>query len=394
MKKFILGLAVFGTGFVLGTSGTFQGIAEEVKDGIEVLESSAIQLVEDKEDAKTVENEAETAEVAEDTQKSYWVGTMIGPVPEVILAHVSEGMIPEGKGVCVMDVVPDSPAEKGGLKKFDVVVKVNGNAVNGEEFVKLIKNSDGKKIACEVLRGGKVQTIDVTPAERPEAQAFQVPRGQRIPFGFGQQLPPMGDVMPGMPKMEGIEGMLDMEDAFPEDFPIPQDVRDMLKKQRENMRQGFQLQPMVPQMGENMNSQTKIEMTPEGTVTTRTMTSSENGDTLTVSVRKKNDEPGKVLVEWNDEAYEATEDNLEEIPETIRPRVKKFLESNSVKIQLNGLNPLIQIPGADENVTEADTEEETEVEADAEDTDAQGEGKAEAEEKEIKIQKKDVIDLK
>ncbi len=377
MKKFILGLAVFGTGFVLGTSGTFQGIAEEVKDGIEVLESSAIQLVEDKADAKTVENEAETAEVAEDTQKSYWVGAMIGPVPEVILAHVSEGMIPEGKGVCMMDVVPDSPAEKGGLKKFDVVVKVNGNAVNGEEFVESVKNSDGEKIACEVLRGGKVQTINVTPEERPEAQAVQAPRRMRFPFGQGRAM------MPEMPEMEGMEGMLDMEEAFPEDFPIPQDVRDMLKKQRENMRQGFQFQPMVPQGGGNMNSQTRIELTPEGMVTTRTMTSTENGDTLTVSVRKKDNEPGKVLVEWNDEAYEATEDNLEEVPEAIRPRVKKFLETNAVKIQ-HGLNPLIQIPGADEDVTEADTEEEAEANAE----------EGEAEEKEIKIQKKDVIDLK
>ncbi len=363
MKKIILGIAVLGAGFVLGTSGTFQGIADEVRNGIEVLESSAIQLVEDKADDK------ESSENTENTQKSYWVGAIIGPVPEPILVHVPEGTIPEGKGVCVMDIVPNSPAEKGGLKKFDVVVMVNGTAVDGKEFVKAVKNSDGKKIACEVLRGGKVQTIEATPEERPEANAFQMPRERHFPFGQGR---------PMMPEMDGL---FDMEEVFPEDFPIPQDMRDMLKKQRENMRQGFRFQPMVPQMDGKMNSQMKIETTPEGTVTTRTMTSSENGDTLTVSVRKKNDEPGKVLVEWNDEAYEATEGNLENIPEAIRPRVKKFLESNSMKIQLNGLNPLIQIPSADEDVTEANTETEIESEADAE-------------EKEIKIQKKDVIDLK
>jgi len=376
MKKTLILSAVFCLGTALGASGVLQSVAEEVKNGMEVLESSAIQLVDDAKDSKEVKD-SEDAKVNEKTEQkseeeqaeapaenSYWVGAVIGPIPEPILAHIAEGTIPEGKGICVMEVVPDSPAEKAGLKNFDVILKVNGEAVNGEEFVEKVRASEGKKLTCEVLRAAKTQNIDLTPAERPvEPQmAKRGPRRMRAPEGFQMEIP--FDELPEM----------DFDD---EDFPFPEQMREMLKRQREMMKRGgfgFRMAPGQKMGGQNQQ-QMNIEVTPNGTSMTRTRTAIENGEKLTVSVKKVGEEPAKVLVEWKDEDYETTEDKLEVIPEEIRGKVKNFLESGNVTIQMEG------------PVTKA-------LEAPADENKKAGDAEGQKDEKEIQIKKEKVIDLK
>lgn len=376
MKKTLVLSAMFCLGAAFGASGLLQSIAEETKNGLEVLESSAIQLVDGKkeaEEAKEGKAEEKAEQKAEDAQeadapaeKTFWVGAMIGPIPEPIFAHIAEGTLPEGKGVCVMQVVPESPAEKAGLKTYDVILKVNGEAVNGEEFVEKVKASKGEKLTCEVLRAAKIQKIEVTPAERPaQAKAFQRrgPRGMRVPEGFRMEIP--FDQMPEIPEM-------DFDD---ENLPIPEQMREMLKQQREMMKKGGFGFRMMP--GGQNQQQMKMEITPNGTAMTRTMTTIENGEKLTVSVKKIGDEPAKILVEWKDEDYETTEDKLDVIPEDIRGKVKDFLESGNatIRIEGDGITKALEAP-ADEDGEDAEKAE------------------GEKNEKEIQIKKDKVIDLK
>lgn len=369
MKKILVLSAMFCLGAALGASGVLKSVAEEAKNGLEVLESSAIQLVDGVKEADKAKAEDKTekdAEEAAPVEKTFWVGAMIGPIPEPILAHIAEGTIPEGKGICVMEIVPESPAEKAGLKAYDVILKVNGEAVNGDDFVEKVRASKGEKLTCEVLRAAKTQNIDLTPAERPaQAKGFprRGPRGMRVPEGFKMEIP-FGE-MPEMPEMPEM----DFDD---ENLPIPEQMREMLKQQREMMKKGGFGFRMVP--GAQGQQQMKMEITPEGTAMTRTGTFIENGEKLTISVKKIGDEPAKILVEWKDEDYETTEDKLDVIPEEIRGKVKDFLESGSgVTINGDSITKALEAPADDEKAEDAEGEKN---------------------EKEIQIKKEKVIDLK
>lgn len=381
MKKFLVLSAMFCLGAAFGASGLLQSVADEAKGGLEVLESSAIQLVDGKKEATEEKAEGKAEEKAEQkaedakeadapAEKTFWVGAMIGPIPEPILAQLAEGTIPEGKGACVMRVVPESPAEKAGLKAYDIILKVNGEAVDGEGFVEKVRASKGEKLTVEILRAAKTQKIEVTPAERPvQAKPFHR-RGQmrmRVPEGFKMEIP-FGE-MPEMPEMPEM----DFDD---ENLPIPEQMREMLKQQREMMKKGGFGFRMVPG-GQNQQQQMKMEITPEGTAMTRTMTTIENGEKLTISVKKIGDEPAKILVEWKDDSYETTEDDLDVIPEDIRGKVKDFLNSGNatIRIEGDGITKALEAP-ADEDGEKAE--------------DAEGEKNV----KEFQIKKEKVIDLK
>ena len=65
-------------------------------------------------------------------------------------------------------VQPDSPADHAGLKRGDVILSVNGQAVHsGDELVAIVSDTDiGKKLRIEYLREGKRATADVEVADR------------------------------------------------------------------------------------------------------------------------------------------------------------------------------------------------------------------------------------
>jgi S1-C subfamily serine protease len=69
-----------------------------------------------------------------------------------------------GKGVAVTAVIGDSPAEKAGLKKDDVITHVDGVVVgNLKTFVDTIKEAKGgDAITLKVLRDGKEMEINAT----------------------------------------------------------------------------------------------------------------------------------------------------------------------------------------------------------------------------------------
>ncbi len=67
--------------------------------------------------------------------------------------------VPSGKGVLVMSVVKDSPAEKAGIKAGDVITKVNDKSVaDAGELIEALP-SDGGKVAVTVVRKGATRTI-------------------------------------------------------------------------------------------------------------------------------------------------------------------------------------------------------------------------------------------
>ena len=70
-------------------------------------------------------------------------------------------------GVVIDDVRPDSPAEKAGLKRADVIVEFDGERVRStRQFGRLVQETPpGRTVKATVMRGGRRQDVEVTPRE-------------------------------------------------------------------------------------------------------------------------------------------------------------------------------------------------------------------------------------
>ncbi len=77
-----------------------------------------------------------------------------------------------GQGAIVTDISPDSPADDAGLQVGDVVVEVDGAAVDGTGGVigAIRGHQPGDDVQVTVERDGTTVTVDVTLAERPVEQ--------------------------------------------------------------------------------------------------------------------------------------------------------------------------------------------------------------------------------
>jgi len=73
------------------------------------------------------------------------------------------------KGAMVQDVSPESPAERAGLRPYDVIVEVEGRQVlNNEELIRDISSRQPGTVArLEILRDGRRHSAQVKLAERP-----------------------------------------------------------------------------------------------------------------------------------------------------------------------------------------------------------------------------------
>ncbi len=73
------------------------------------------------------------------------------------------------RGALVEDVNPGSPAERAGLKRYDVISAVAGRAVVGtSELIRNIASREpGTMVTLQVTRDGRVQDVDVQLVERP-----------------------------------------------------------------------------------------------------------------------------------------------------------------------------------------------------------------------------------
>lgn len=103
----------------------------------------------------------------------------------------------EDNGAKVTDVIKGSAAEKAGLKKDDIITKLNDDEINGPESLSDIiafkKPNDEVKITYK--RGGKTATTKATLGKRKQTRAysFSSPRGQFKTFTLPAQ-PPMNDL--------------------------------------------------------------------------------------------------------------------------------------------------------------------------------------------------------
>ena len=71
-------------------------------------------------------------------------------------------------GLLIVKVDENSPAEKGGLMLGDILVALDGHAINDSEDLQILLTGDrvGKAIPVDVIRGNSLQTLQVTVGQR------------------------------------------------------------------------------------------------------------------------------------------------------------------------------------------------------------------------------------
>ena len=77
--------------------------------------------------------------------------------------------LPERSGALVQSVIPQSPAEEGGLRRGDLVIYAGGNAINDPRSLLIqVENAQiGKPFELEVVRNNKEINLSIKPAALP-----------------------------------------------------------------------------------------------------------------------------------------------------------------------------------------------------------------------------------
>ena len=129
-----------------------------------------------------------------------WIGVRCAPVTEALASHLGRG------GLMVANVSKDSPADKAGVERHDVLVSLKGDAIHSmDDLVSAIEElGPGKTGKLVVLRNGKEKALQVTPADRPthgtveyKYEEPQAPDADTDIQYFGQRLKrdPLGNWM-------------------------------------------------------------------------------------------------------------------------------------------------------------------------------------------------------
>ena len=123
-------------------------------------------------------------------QRGY-LGVGLQPVDENIAAALG---LPKDQGELVRSIVPGQAAARAGLQQGDVILRVNGQAVNLDQTVSfLIANTTvGTRVPVDIIRDGRRMTLQVAPGQRPteEELAAQVGGGGETEGqALGQETP-------------------------------------------------------------------------------------------------------------------------------------------------------------------------------------------------------------
>jgi hypothetical protein len=136
-----------------------------------------------------------------------FLGVATAPVPPAVRRRVD---LPDGIGLVIGNVEPNSPAQQAGLKQYDILHKLNDQLlVNAEQLAVLVRTfKPGDTITLGIVRGGKMEQVPATLGERPAAPSapqveFFAPQGGQPP----QPPQPVQPGQQGQPPQPAPRGM-------------------------------------------------------------------------------------------------------------------------------------------------------------------------------------------
>ena len=186
--------------------------------------------------AETAKSITERLMRGESIERGY-LGVQIGNLTNEY--RESLGLPASTKGAYVVEVTPDGPAARGGLQVGDVVVSLNGRAIeSSSELTRAVGSAKpGDTLRLELLREGRRQTINVRSGSRP-ANLETASAGSDDESG--------GPTNPGAAAGEVVEGLTvaPVNAALRSRFGLPADVQGLVVtavgQQSRAARLGFQ----------------------------------------------------------------------------------------------------------------------------------------------------------
>ena len=164
-----------------------------------------------------------------EVKKSWMIGAVCQPAPEMVRSQLG---LDESTGLLVKQIQPGSPADTGGLKKFDVLLYADDQQLSSVKDLTTVVNEAGQEeavISLTVVRGGDEIPIEVQPTERDYAA---MPMG-RMPMNMFE----MNDMGPGI--LFGVDG----------GAPGMNRMREMMQRQMDQMKEEFQNMDALIQEG-------------------------------------------------------------------------------------------------------------------------------------------------
>lgn len=100
-----------------------------------------------------------------------WLGVQVQSLtPELVELF----NLPDDKGALIAEVISDGPASKSGLRKGDLIRKIDGKEViSSDDLINIVTHLEvGQKANVIILRDGKEMGISVTVGERPKEEVL------------------------------------------------------------------------------------------------------------------------------------------------------------------------------------------------------------------------------
>lgn len=206
-----------------------------------------------------------------------WIGLACRKVSDLVRAHVQ---LPETVGLVVQEVVPKSPSDKIGLQKHDILIKAHGQEMTSlHQLVGIVHDSPDEGFELAWIRQGKTLVAQIVPVSRPGKLIEQHRRfrpARPAPHMMGR----LQDWIDRLGNGEESEGPLDLRffgDALPlESGDYPLDLR--------------------------------------------------------VQIQREGNETARLKVQRGDDSWELSEDDLDQLPDDLRPYVKRMLGGSQVQI--------------------------------------------------------------
>jgi hypothetical protein len=134
----------------------------------------------------------------------YWLGVAV--VPPNVALRAQLGLSEADGGLVIENLVPDGPAAKAGIRQFDVLLKAGGTPLREiGDLAGQIEKSKESKMPVDLIRGGKRQTVAVTPAKRPVESLAKIEEGARPEGETGRARRLLEELLPGHSGLERWE---------------------------------------------------------------------------------------------------------------------------------------------------------------------------------------------
>ncbi|MEI6871364.1 MAG: PDZ domain-containing protein, partial [Verrucomicrobiota bacterium] len=123
-----------------------------------------------------------------------------------------EFSVEAGAGALITEVQPNSPAQKAGLREYDVVTAVNGKKVEGMQDLRLTVATmlPGTKVTLQIIRDRKSMDVSVQLGEKPEKKEVAAVVKEPEP-----------DVLDGVT-------VADLDDATRQEYKVPPSIKGAL----------------------------------------------------------------------------------------------------------------------------------------------------------------------